>query len=117
MNPNKNSPEKAKDFKLGIKKLVKFIRPEMVLLFVGIFLSVCYVGLTILCPKLLGDITNELQISLDTGVINMQTIAQIGIVLIVLYLASNITDYVINVIMSKVSSKVGRKFRQQISVK
>lgn len=108
---------KPKDFKGGMKKLLKFVKPERFLLVAGLLLAVLYIGLTIFCPKLLGDITNELQDSITTGIIDMQLIEKIGILLIVLYVSSNIVDYICGVLMSKASAKIGMRFRREISIK
>ena len=109
---------KAKNFSASLKKLIAFIKPQKALLILGIILSVLYVVLTIFGPKLLGDITNELQRALKyNDAINFQLISQIGIVLAILYSSSAVVDYVVGVVMSKLATKVGKNFRDAISKK
>ena len=109
---------KAKNFSASLKKLIAFIKPQKALLILGILLSVLYVVLTIFGPKLLGDITNELQRALKyNDSINFQLISQIGIVLAILYSSSAVVDYVVGVVMSKLATKVGKNFRDAISKK
>ena len=109
--------QKPKDFIGGVKKLLKFVKPESFLLVAGLLFAILYISLTIFCPKLLGDITNELQDSIDTGIIDMQLIGNIGILLIILYSTSSVVDYICGVLMSKAASKIGQRFRRAISVK
>ena len=114
---SKQNNQKPKDFKGGVKKLLKFVKPERFLLIAGLLFAILYVSLTIFCPKLLGDITNELQDSIDTGIIDMQLIGKIGILLVILYSVSSLVDYICGVLMSKAASKIGQRFRRAISVK
>lgn len=114
---SKHNSQKPKDFKSGVKKLLKFVKPERFFLVAGLLFAILYVSLTIFCPKLLGDITNELQDSIDTGIIDMQLIGKIGILLVILYSASSLVDYICGVLMSKAASKIGQRFRRAISVK
>lgn len=114
---SKHNSQKPKDFKSGVKKLLKFVKPERFLLIAGLLFAILYVSLTIFCPKLLGDITNELQDSIDTGIIDMQLIGKIGILLVILYSVSSLVDYICGVLMSKAASKIGQRFRRAISVK
>lgn len=114
---SKHNSQKPKDFKSGVKKLLKFVKPERFLLVAGLLFAILYVSLTIFCPKLLGDITNELQDSIDTGIIDMQLIGKIGILLVILYSLSSLVDYICGVLMSKAASKIGQRFRRAISVK
>ena len=114
---SKHNSQKPKDFKSGVKKLLKFVKPERFLLVAGLLFAILYVSLTIFCPKLLGDITNELQDSIDTGIIDMQLIGKIGILLVILYSVSSLVDYICGVLMSKAASKIGQRFRRAISVK
>ena len=112
------SLEKPKNFKQSLKKLLNFIKPQKFLLAIGIILSVVYVGLTVFCPKLLGDITNELQRALEyKDTINFQLITNIGITLAVLYGSSNLVDFISGIAMSKLATKVGYRFRKAISEK
>lgn len=114
---SKHNSQKPKDFKSGVKKLLKFVKPERFLLIAGLLFAILYVSLTIFCPKLLGDITNELQDSIDTGIIDMQLIGKIGILLVILYSVSSLVDYICGVLMSKAASKIGQRFRRAISIK
>ena len=110
--------EKPKNFGQSLKKLMAFIKPQKTLLIIGVILSILYVGLTVFCPKLLGDITNELQRALKyKDVINFELISNIGIILAVLYGSSNLVDFVSGVVMSRLATKIGYRFRKAISEK
>lgn len=107
--------EKAKNFKKSMKQLLAFVKPELILLSVGIFIAIVSTLLTVFCPKLLGDITNELQNAIEfKRAIDLALIGKISLLLLILYVASAITDYITGWIMSSVSSKVGFRFREEI---
>ena len=118
MSPRNNNIEKPKNFRAELKKLINFIKPQKFLLILGIFLSVAYVALTIFGPKLLGDITNELQRALKySDAINFELISQVGIILVILYASSAFVDYFSGIIMSKFATNISKKFRTAISQK
>lgn len=115
MNQAGNNGQKAKNFKKSMKNLFTFIKPQILLLSIGIFIAIASTLLTVFCPKLLGDITNELQNALEfKRAIDLALIGKISLVLLILYISSAITDYITGWIMSSVSAKVGFRFREEI---
>lgn len=112
---NKHKP---KNFKQSFSKLLKFIKPELALLSLAIFVAIASTLLTVFCPKLLGDITNELQIAVESGrSINLKIISNLAILLVILYISSAITDYLTGFIFASISTRVGFKLRKAISEK
>jgi ATP-binding cassette subfamily B protein len=69
-------------------------------------------------PKLLGNITNEVQISIFGGIaINLTKIASIGFLLIVLYVLSYIFTLSQGFIMNEVTQRISKKLRTDITTK
>lgn len=113
---NRRAGEKAKNFKLTLKKLLIYCKKYLPLIICAIFLSVSATVLTILGPdylsKLTDHITSHMFLGIDFGVIT-----RIGIILVSFYAASMIFNYIQHLIMVNVSQKVAKKLRKEISIK
>ena len=112
------TPEKAKDFKKTMIKILGYLRPYWGYL---IFVAICAIVSTIFAiasPKVLGSMTDEIIKGLmGRKGINFDNIARIGFWLIGLYIVSAVFSYVQNWVMTNISQKVTYAFRRDISEK
>ena len=111
-------PEKAKDFKKTMIKILGYLRPYWGYL---IFVAICAIVSTIFAiasPKVLGTMTDEIIKGLmGRKGINFDNIARIGFWLIGLYAVSAVFSYVQNWVMTNISQKITYAFRRDISEK
>ena len=116
--------EKARDFKGTFRKLLRFLRPYRLSLFVVLIFSVASTVFMVIGPKLMGRATTRLfegvvsKLSQVPGAaIDFAYIGQIIIWLIAIYVASSIFNFIQGFIMSGISMKISYRFRQDISTK
>ena len=123
-------PEQAQHFWPTTKRLIAYLRPWRVGVFVSILLAVISVILSILAPKILGEATTiiydgmlkgyaEMKAGahLSTLPINFTRIWQIGITVILLYLFSGLFSFLQLQIMTRVSQRVVYNLRQDFEEK
>ena len=112
------TPEKAKDFKKTMIRVLSYLRPYWGLL---IFVAICAIVSTIFAiasPKVLGSMTDEIIKGLmGRKGINFDNIARIGFWLIGLYAVSATFSYIQNWVMTNISQKVTYALRRDISEK
>ena len=126
-NENKNPPRhgprammmniKAKDFKKGFKRFIKYLAPFYVGLIIAILLSVVSTVCAILGPDILGDMTDVCSTPLFGIPIDFAKINYYGIVLVCLYIASAVFEYFQGFITGIISARIGYKMRLEISNK
>lgn len=110
--------EKPKNFTAAMKKLFTYIKPFYVIMIVAVFFAIIGTVFNIVGPKLMGNITNEVQIAVIAGIsIDLTKITQIGTLLIVLYGLSFISSLVQGLIMNEVTQKISKKLRTDITSK
>jgi ATP-binding cassette subfamily B protein len=115
--------EKARDFKGTMKRLLKYLRPFRVSLFIVMVLAVISTVFTIFGPKILGKATTKLfegVIGMITGTGTGIDFAYIGNILLLmggLYLLSALFSYVQGWVMANVTAKITYQFRREISEK
>ncbi|MEN6436022.1 MAG: ABC transporter ATP-binding protein [Anaerolineaceae bacterium] len=115
--------EKARDFKGTMKRLLKYLRPFRVSLFIVMVLAVISTVFTIFGPKILGKATTKLfegVIGMITGTGTGIDFAYIGNILLLmggLYLLSALFSYVQGWVMANVTAKITYQFRKEISEK
>ncbi len=121
--PMGNKPEKVKDFKGTMKKLMGHLKPfRMVLILVVIF-SIGSAAFNIVGPKILGSATTEIFNGLVNKVggtgsgINFDKIGRILATLIALYFISFIFSFLQTFLTSDISQKVSYQLRKEISEK
>ncbi len=130
MNHGKRGPggppgkpiEKAKDFKGTVRKLFKLIAPFRFKFILIVFLAACSSLFGVIGPKILSQATNEVQFGVErmlagTGTIDIEKIAEILILLIVLYLISAFFSYMQSFIMSGVTTRLSFNLRNTIMQK
>ena len=126
MGNNKNHkpavPEKAKDFKGTMKKLLNYISNYKISLIIVLIFSILSTVFSIIGPKLLGKTITELSNGFiskitNTGQINFNKITLMLICLLILYLISALFTYIQGYIMTGISQKTTYKLRKEISEK
>lgn len=110
--------EKAKDFKSSMKKLLAFIRPYIIPIIISLVLTIGGTVCVIFNPRLLGDITTEIQVAVMTGSpINLSVIGKIAIIVIILLVLNFVCDAIQGLIMAGITQKISRRLRKEISEK
>lgn len=115
-------PEKAKDFKGTMKKLLNYISNYKISLIIVLIFSILSTVFSIIGPKLLGKTITELSNGFiskitNTGQINFNKITLMLICLLILYLISALFTYIQGYIMTGISQKTTYKLRKEISEK
>ncbi len=110
--------EKPKNFKESMKNLLKYIRKYNVLMGIAIIFAMGGTIFNIVGPKLLGNMTNEVQIAVFANMpINLDKVASIAVLLIVLYILSYFFTLAQGFIMNIVTQRISKKLRTDISSK
>lgn len=117
--------EKPKDFKGTMRKLIKYLKPYHLSLILVMILALVSTALTVIAPKLLGDITNKIVAGLKTikdaglsqGGIDFAAILHLIIILIVINLITALFSYIQSWITTGITQKVTFNFRKSISQK
>lgn len=117
------TPEKAKDFKGTVKKLIKgYIAPYKWLVIIVLIFAIGSTIFSIVGPKILGNATTEIynglisKLSGGSG-INFEVIANILILLIILYVVSMAFSAIQGFLMTNVAQKVTYKLRNDLARK
>lgn len=110
------SGEKADDFGKAIGKLVSYCKDYLPVIILAVVLAVASSILNIIGPGKLSDITDLITSGLATG-IDIDAVAQIAILLVVLYGLGFLFNLVQGVIMATVTQKVSKSLRKNISEK
>ena len=117
------APEKAKDFKGTVKKLIKgYLAPYKWLVIIVLIFAIGSTIFSIVGPKILGNATTEIynglisKLSGGSG-INFENIANILILLLVLYVVSMTFSAIQGFLMTNVSQKVTYKLRNDLAKK
>ena len=117
-NPKGKSIEKAKDFKKSITKLLLHLKPYWILIGIALVFACAGTIFSILGPKILSKITTEIILGLSPNAsINFVKITTIGIWLVILYCTSSLFSFTQNFIMAKVTAKISKGLREEISKK
>ncbi|MFV0250369.1 MAG: ABC transporter ATP-binding protein [Bacilli bacterium] len=109
-------PEKAKNFKQSVLKLIKKLKPYFTAIIVAIILAILSSIFSIIGPSKLSDITNEIVNGLFTG-IDLDKVKSIFIFLITIYSLSVLFGYIQGYIMATVTNKFSKNLRNEISNK
>lgn len=110
------APEKAKNFKESINKLIKYNKAFMVLILIALVLSMVGSIFSIIGPDKLKDLANTIGDGMRTG-IDLEKIKTIGYTLVILYGLSFVFNYLQGFIMATVTNKFSQKIRSEISSK
>lgn len=116
MHNNNYTDTKVKDFKSTVKKLVKYAESFKKLILIAVILATFGAILSLIGPNKLKEITNLIAEGILTG-IDLTTVKNIAITLIVIYALSFIFNYVQGFIMADVTQKFSKSLRTNISKK
>ena len=116
------APEKAKNFGKTLKQLLSYLKDYKVAMFFVVVFAIGSTVLTIVGPKILGNITTEIFNGLmrkisNTGSIDFDLINHTVIILIALYIASALCSGIQGVIMAGVSNDISYRLRNSLSEK
>ena len=118
------SPQKAKDFKKAMRKLLSYLKPYRLSLVVVVIFAILSSIFSIVGPKILGNATTEIYsgimgkiLGTNSAGINFIAIGKILLVLLVLYLLSAGFSYIQSYIVAGIVQKMSYSFRKQISEK
>lgn len=121
--PMGKKPEKAKDFKGTMKKLMGHLKPFKIVMILVVIFSIGSAAFNIVGPKILGNATTEIFNGLVNKVdgtgsgINFDKIGKILATLIALYFVSFIFSFLQTFLTSDISQKVSYQLRKEISEK
>ena len=120
---NSKAPEKAKDFKGTVKKLLKgYLLPYKWPIIIALIFAVGSTIFSIVGPKILGNATTEIfnglmsKLSGGSG-INFEAIANILIMLLVLYVISMSFSAIQGFVMTNVAQKITYELRNDLAKK
>ncbi|MFA5475023.1 MAG: ABC transporter ATP-binding protein [Acholeplasmataceae bacterium] len=110
--------EKPKSMKIAFKQLQSYIRPYRLLFILIILLASLSAVFSILGPRLLGLITNEVQIGIFDGLgINFTKVFTIMWSLVALYLLSYLFNVLQGLISTRVTQRITKTMRSDIFLK
>ena len=120
--PHGMMPEKAKDFKGSVKKLLGVVRPYRIGLILVMVFAIGSTIFNIVGPRILALATNELFSGLalklqGLGGIDFAKVGKILLFLLGLYVVSASFSFVQGWIMSTITQKMSYQFRRQLSEK
>ncbi|MEK3880513.1 ABC transporter ATP-binding protein [Paenibacillus sp. FSL H8-0122] len=117
-------PEKAKDFKGTLRRLVRYLRPRQVQLIIVFVMAIASTVFSIFSPKVMGKATTKLfegaygkMMDVPGAKIDFGYVNDILILLAGLYLFSALFSYIQQYVMAGVAQKVVYDMREQINSK
>lgn len=93
--------------------LIRYCRSYIPIIVIALALACASAVMTLIGPNKLGDITNIITEGLMTG-IDLKAVAQIAILLVVLYLVSWGCGFSQNAIMANVTQRISKKLRKDL---
>ena len=112
-------PEKAKDFKGTLKRLLKYLKPYNLLMLAVAAFSILSTIFSIISPRVMGFITTHLYEGISSAAVTIDRsyISRILLILGGLYLASGVFGYAQQFIMADISQKLVYDLRKEINEK
>lgn len=117
-------PEKAKDFKGTLRRLIRYLRPRQVQLIIVFVMAIASTVFSIFSPKVMGKATTKLfegaygkMMGVPGAAIDFGYVNDILILLAGLYLFSALFSYIQQYVMAGVAQKVVYDMREQINSK
>jgi len=108
--------EKPKNFKSAIKDLTKYSKPYYLIIIIAVVLAIASAILTIIGPDKIQELFDEITSGIMTG-INMTSIKNITIYLVIIYIISAVFGYFQSYLMVIVTNKLSKRLRSDISNK
>lgn len=116
VNKNNLDSDKPKDFKTSIMKLVRYCKPFYPMIIIALICASISSIFTIMGPDKLSKLTDLVTEGLKST-INMKAIYKIGILLIIIYVAGFILNFIQGIIMTNTTQKISKLLRKDISKK
>ena len=110
--------EKAKDFKGSILKLFKYLGSHKWSLIIAVVLAIASSVLAVIGPDKLKELTNIITLHFESKFtidIDLKQVANVGIALIIVHLASAMCNIIQGRIMAGTSQKVSNRLRRDIN--
>ena len=118
MGPNKKSVDKAKNFKKSFKRLILSLKPHYVSIIFGLLFAILGTVLALALPNVMKIISEEIFTAVELNIsIDLQRVMTVAIWLIAMCISSALFEYLQGIIMAKISAKVTKNMRTQISEK
>ncbi len=112
------STEKPKDFKNTSKKLLNYLKPYKTIFIFSIILATLSTVFSILNPKILGEMTDTIVKGIESNKgIDFQALGKTALILLSLYIASAIFNYIELWLMSSASQQITYNLRKDIASK
>lgn len=110
--------EKPKNFKKSMKELIGYVKPFWWMIVVALLFAIVATICNIISPKKLGDLSQNIFTGLAlNGKVNLSSLTNIGITLIIIYALAIVFEYAKSWIMTGVTQKITYRFRKDISEK
>lgn len=117
------SVEKAKDAKKTIKRLIMLLQPQKKKIILIIILAIISLAFTMTAPLIFSEAINTIyegikNVSTTGGFsINFNSIRNISLLLLIIYIISNISNYIQQYVMASVAQTLVLSIRKEISEK
>ncbi|MFA5448970.1 MAG: ABC transporter ATP-binding protein [Clostridia bacterium] len=109
--------EKAENFKSGFVRLIQYLRPQLLPIVAMLILSVGSMVLSLMGPRMLGGITNELQNGIRLGSLDMDSIINTAIKVVALYGSAAVLNMAMYFTSAGVAQKVIYRMRRDVKLK
>lgn len=109
-------PEKPKDLKQSMGKLIRFSKSYLPVIITALIASAIGTVFQIIGPDKIKDLVNEISKGLTVG-IDLDEVSRIGLMLVLFYATSAILSFMQSFIMATVTQKISKNMRTGISQK
>jgi len=109
--------EKAKNFGVSMRRLLRYLRPRAVPLVSVVLLAVVSTSFSVVAPKVIGNATTMIARGLGSGAIDFTSIGRTVVFLVGLYLVAALFNFVQQFLMAGVSQKTVYDMRKEVSEK
>lgn len=108
--------EKAKDFKVSMKKLLIYCKKHIPYVIIAVICAIISTILTLAGPDKLSEITNIITSGIMSK-IDLDQVTKIGVILIIFYISSYVLSAIQGWLMAGITQKVSKEMRLDISKK
>lgn len=112
-----NAAEKPHDFRKAWLMVLKYCKPQLAMIILGVSCSVISVALMMFGPDTLKQITNLISSGMKSGTMDLTSITSLAIRLMILYAFSALITYVESYTMTTFSARMTQMMRNDISHK
>ena len=109
--------EKAKDFKGSLKRLIRYMRPQIPVFILVIIFAALGTAFNIASPKVLANATNALQTGIMKGNLDYDYIIKIIIIVAAMYTISALLSFVSQFLSAGISQKIVYRMRREVKEK